>query len=141
MPDLAELLAARTEALARPRRQVPWSTLTPARRAEEQKTLRDVANAERAILAVLLASPGPVRVGDVVLHLTWDRLNFVELDRATGEPVWTALALPLPGEASGVMTQPILHKLRPRICDFYDGSSRPGVSRGAGVPVGGRGEG
>jgi hypothetical protein len=90
MPDLAELLAARTEALARPRRQVPWSTLTPARRAEEQKTLRDVANAERAILAVLLASPGPVRVGDVVLHLTWDRLNFVELDRATGEPVWTS---------------------------------------------------
>jgi hypothetical protein len=90
MPDLAELLAARTEALARPRRQVPWSQLEPARRAEEQKTLQDVRQAERAILAALLAAPGPVRVGDVVLHLTWDRLNFVELDRTTGEPVWTS---------------------------------------------------
>jgi hypothetical protein len=47
-----------------------------------------MANAERAILVILLASPGPVRVGDVVLHLMKDGRSFIELDGATGEPLW-----------------------------------------------------
>jgi hypothetical protein len=86
--DLATLLADRTAALAAPRREKPWCRLSPAEVAVERALIERREAAEAAIVAFLRSRPAPVAVGDVVLHLTADRMHFVEIDRATGWPVY-----------------------------------------------------
>jgi hypothetical protein len=85
--DLADLLA---------RRQAAWDELghddrdlrdlPPGRRMRMERASAEFRAADAAIVGELRRCNAPVRVGDVELHLTRDRLNFVVVDLATGDP-------------------------------------------------------
>jgi hypothetical protein len=77
--ELSGLLARREAALDR---QTHRLTL-----AEALANERVFGEADRAIVAELRRRNAPVRVGAVDLHLTVDRLSFVQIDPASGRPI------------------------------------------------------
>lgn len=95
---LAQLLAQRTRAW-----EVIGSTekqmcmLDPPTRFRIEMASQEFRETDAKIVRILNGLPGPASVGDVVLHLTRDRANFVELDPATGKAIWSPEPIP-PGD-------------------------------------------
>lgn len=85
--DLSDLLARREAAWEElGRYECPLRDLPPAARVRMEVASVEFRAVDAAIVAGLRREGGPVRVGDVELHLTRDRSGFVTVDPATGDP-------------------------------------------------------
>jgi len=86
---LDRLLKARADAWDALPDGTPLGSMSEAERARVDELSRIFNDSERAIVDYLKSQPAPVAIdGGIMLHLTADRLGFIELKKATGEPVW-----------------------------------------------------